>query len=57
VASAAILAAVRPMKHKEIYFVADGTGGHAFAETYAEHRRNVAKWRRVRRELERNGER
>ncbi len=54
---AAIMAAVRPMKHKEIYFVADGTGGHAFAETYAEHRRNVAKWRRVRRELERKGER
>lgn len=54
---AAIMATVRPMKHKEFYFVADGTGGHAFAETYAEHRRNVAKWRKVRRELERDGER
>jgi UPF0755 protein len=54
---AAIMAAVRPMKHKEIYFVADGTGGHVFSETFAEHKRNVAKWRRVRRELERKGER
>jgi UPF0755 protein len=54
---ASILAAVRPMQHKEIYFVADGTGGHVFSETYAEHKRNVAKWRKVRRRQERNGER
>lgn len=44
---AAIAAVLNPMATKELYFVADGTGGHAFAETLAEHNRNVAKWRKI----------
>jgi UPF0755 protein len=49
---AAILATVKPTKHNFIYFVADGSGGHAFAETLAEHNRNVERWRKIRRERE-----
>lgn len=43
----AIAAVLNPPDTKELYFVADGSGGHAFAETYAEHQRNVANWRRI----------
>ena len=50
---AALLAVVKPAQHNYIYFVADGTGGHVFAETLDQHNRNVAKWRKIRRERER----
>lgn len=40
-------AAVDPDETPYIFFVADGTGGHAFAETLAEHNANVAKWRQI----------
>ncbi|MGH6946688.1 MAG: endolytic transglycosylase MltG [Kiloniellales bacterium] len=46
---AALEAVLNPAESAYLYFVADGTGGHAFAETLEEHNRNVAKWRKIRR--------
>ena len=46
---AAIDAVLHPEATKDLYFVADGTGGHAFAETLQGHNRNVAKWRKIQR--------
>jgi UPF0755 protein len=42
---ASIEAAANPARTKELFFVADGTGGHAFAETYEQHQKNVARLR------------
>jgi UPF0755 protein len=44
---AAIAAVLNPEATEALYFVADGTGGHAFAATLAEHNRNVARWRKL----------
>lgn len=42
-----IRAALNPAETKYLFFVADGTGGHVFAETLEEHNANVAKWREI----------
>lgn len=44
----ALEAAMHPADTAYLYFVADGTGGHVFAETLEEHNRNAAEWRRIR---------
>jgi len=45
----AIEATANPSKTDDLFFVADGTGGHAFAATLDEHNRNVARWRELER--------
>lgn len=42
-----LMAAAQPADTSYVFFVADGTGGHAFAETLEEHNRNVARWREI----------
>jgi UPF0755 protein len=44
---AALEAVANPSRTKDLYFVADGSGGHAFAESYEQHQRNVARWRQI----------
>jgi UPF0755 protein len=48
-----IAAVLSPPDSEDLFFVADGSGGHAFARTNAEHERNVAQWRRIEREQNR----
>lgn len=43
----ALAAVLNPPPSEDLFFVADGSGGHVFAPTYAEHLRNVANWRKV----------
>ena len=50
----ALAAVLNPPETEYLFFVADGSGGHAFARTYDEHLRNVARWRAI--EAERAGE-
>ncbi|MCI4589599.1 endolytic transglycosylase MltG [Sphingobium sp. BYY-5] len=44
-----ILAVLHPAETKALYFVADGRGGHIFADTYQQHNENVRKWFEIRR--------
>jgi UPF0755 protein len=48
----ALEAVAQPEETDAIFFVADGTGGHAFARTLEEHNRNVAAWRKIEQERE-----
>jgi UPF0755 protein len=44
---ASLEAAANPARTKELYFVADGTGGHLFSDNYAEHQKNVTRLRGI----------
>lgn len=44
---AALEAVANPSRTSDLYFVADGTGGHVFSGTLEEHQRNVARWRQI----------
>jgi UPF0755 protein len=46
---AALEAVLNPPASEALFFVADGTGGHAFAPTYAQHEANVRRWREIER--------
>jgi len=43
-------AVLNPTNHNYYYFVADGSGGHAFSKTLKEHNQNVSKWRKIERQ-------
>ena len=45
---ASLEAVLHPADTEDLYFVADGQGGHAFARTLAEHQKNVRRWRQIR---------
>ncbi len=47
---AALESVANPSRTRDLYFVADGTGGHVFAETLEQHKRNVEKWRLIEKE-------
>lgn len=49
---ASLEAAANPARTRDLYFVADGTGGHAFTETYDAHQKNVAKLRAMEKQIQ-----
>jgi UPF0755 protein len=48
---AALEAVANPARSRDLYFVADGTGGHTFAETLDQHQKNVARWRQIEKDV------
>jgi len=48
---AALEAAANPSRTRDLYFVADGTGGHVFSETLDQHSRNVQRWRQIEKDM------
>ena len=49
---AALEAVANPSKTDDLYFVADGTGGHVFASTLEEHNENVARYRAIQKQAD-----
>src|SRR3981081_2070488 len=49
---ASLEAAAHPARTRDLFFVADGTGGHAFTETYDQHQKNVAKLRTMEKQIQ-----
>src|SRR5437764_13453544 len=49
---ASLEATANPARTRDLYFVADGTGGHAFTETYDQHQKNVAKLRTMEKQIQ-----
>jgi UPF0755 protein len=49
---ASLEAAANPARTRDLFFVADGTGGHTFTETYDQHQKNVAKLRSMEKQIQ-----
>ncbi|WP_454618694.1 endolytic transglycosylase MltG [Bradyrhizobium cenepequi] len=49
---ASLEAAANPARTRDLFFVADGSGGHAFTETYDQHQKNVAKLRSMEKQIQ-----
>jgi UPF0755 protein len=49
---ASLEAAANPARTRDLFFVADGTGGHAFTETYDQHQKNVVKLRALEKQIQ-----
>jgi len=49
---ASLEAAANPARTRDLYFVADGSGGHAFTETYDQHQKNVARLRAMEKQIQ-----
>jgi UPF0755 protein len=49
---ASLEAAANPARTRDLFFVADGTGGHAFSDTYDQHQKNVARLRAIEKQIQ-----